>query len=463
MEAPTEHLPPLGDDTLGRVASRAVKAGWEVEKIENSGERDLRYYPRLILQVPNGRETRRLPINPRRADALSRVQFERFRFLGDFLAINDPAEGTIEVLVVSPRSGPGAITKLPGVELMSRSTEQDDLFSEIELDSAPHENFNDTEKTDIIGPDAEWRLGIKDAQQSWSAEFSRASDEFMALVLDFRVQRGRVGASRNDDEFRPPTLKIMGLATAHHDQAVHALERYAGSLFYEIELRFGLALEPAKRRNSFRTDDVEPDNEEKKPVTLPKVQYPKEALTLYNYARSASGLPLLQFLAYYQVIEFFFPLYSKQNALKLLRQELLDPRFDATSEGDLARLLSISSGIGGFGSEREQLRATIEGIANDQGIRDFIRQRPSLISALSDKKTIKDVPTVNLDHRDSLLDTITSRVYAIRCRIVHTKSDGQNLSQILLPGSKEANALGPDVQLLQYLAQRAITAGATKL
>ena len=50
-------------------------------------------------------------------------------------------------------------------------------------------------------------------------------------------------------------------------------------------------------------------------LQYPKTEFNDSASSLYWYGPGASGMPLLQFLAFYQVLEFYFPIYSKAEAL----------------------------------------------------------------------------------------------------------------------------------------------------
>jgi hypothetical protein len=52
---------------------------------------------------------------------------------------------------------------------------------------------------------------------------------------------------------------------------------------------------------------------------LPRTTYDHEPMSLYWYARQARGVPLLEFLAYYQCIEFYFPTYAEAEAQKRVR------------------------------------------------------------------------------------------------------------------------------------------------
>jgi len=89
---------------------------------------------------------------------------------------------------------------------------------------------------------------------------------------------------------------------------------------------------------------------------------------LYLYGRSATGLPLLQFLAFYQVLEYYFPIYSKMDVLSRVKSKLRDPRFDRADDADVNRLIGLASQVGkGGASEKEQLRLTV---GRDAGIGD---------------------------------------------------------------------------------------------
>jgi hypothetical protein len=58
-----------------------------------------------------------------------------------------------------------------------------------------------------------------------------------------------------------------------------------------------------------------------------------------------------------------------------------------------------------------------------------------------------------------LRNDVSDRIYDIRCKIVHTKSDSRSEDgDLLLPFSKEADQLVYDIELVEYLAQRVLIA-----
>src|SRR5262249_43925309 len=148
---------------------------------------------------------------------------------------------------------------------------------------------------------------------------------------------------------------------------------------------------------------------------------------LYWYARSATGMPLLQYLAFYQVIEFYYPTYSKLGAGRRLRRILKDPNFRPDRDSDIGRLLTAigSTRGGGFGDERGQLKATLQECLDADVLRSFFSQderRKEFFLKKHEGLTDRKIPLANKD-ADLRLD-VADLIYEIRCKIVHTK--GQN-------------------------------------
>ena len=174
-------------------------------------------------------------------------------------------------------------------------------------------------------------------------------------------------------------------------------------------------------------------------------------------------MPLLQFLAYYQVLEFYFPIYSQTEAQRKLKTILKDPTFRGDRDADIGRLLSaiqISRG-GGFGDERSQLRATLLECVDPTSLRQFLESgadRQEFYSAKTKVLQCHKIPLANPSV--DLRADVAERLYDIRCMIVHTKSDAQDAeTEPMLPFSKEADQLSYDIDLAQYLAQQVLIAG----
>jgi hypothetical protein len=125
------------------------------------------------------------------------------------------------------------------------------------------------------------------------------------------------------------TIRLEGLKFETHNQAKELLSTIGNSVFFQIDLITNIPVHLAldrdlQREIRFRRKVVR----EGVTFTAPKFQYDFEAISLYWYARTCVNMPLLQFLAFYQILEFYFPLYSSKDAQEKVKNLLKDPTFD---------------------------------------------------------------------------------------------------------------------------------------
>ncbi|MBQ0849556.1 hypothetical protein J8N05_15245 [Streptomyces sp. BH-SS-21] len=415
---------------------------------------------RFRVGFPNGREKRWQIVTPADAKDLLLADFPVFTYLGDFDAVLFNSSQTVEAAIRSDISYQ-AFFDLPGVRkieppqpelpgLEDDVDEESRFGSRIQINDAWVLDFSPTpDRPDL-------RVQIGSASRNFSAVSDRKRRRLTAR--DRPPLPGGLG--------RFPTLRISGMQVTRHDDALDLLKRISGAIFFELDLQYGVAAsiipsfasELARRKGR-----VQREKNQQLPRN-PQNQYPEKPLSLYRYGRS-SGIPLLEYLAYYQVLEYFFPSFSHRDTLARLRNELLDPRFRADDDSNLVRIIGLTAGTGkAFGSERDQLRSTIAGCVTEGHLRDFIASDDILHEHFSGKQKIKDVTHLNLaDTRNDFLTAVANRVYDIRCRIVHTKDDGGGAADLLLPFTKEAEDLGPDIELVKYLAQKVLIAGASHL
>lgn len=414
---------------------------------------------RLRIGFPNGREKRWRYVSPEEAIDFISVEFPDFFYLGDFDAVFFVASQTIEV-AIRARFSNQVFAEIPGVRKIDPAQSElpgleDDVDEEVRfgLRIKPGDawvlDFSPT-------PD---RPELKVQMGSGSREFTIVSDQRRRRML----ARDRAPLPNGLGRF--PTLRISGVQVTRHDDALDLLKRVSGAILFELDLQYGVtaSIVPSFASEQARIGNKVRQERAQMPPRNPQNQYPEKPLSLYRYGRS-SGIPLLEYLAYYQVLEYFFPSFSHRDTLEKLRNELLDPRFRVDDDSNLVRIIGLTSGTGkGFGSEREQLRSTIAGCVTEGHLRGFIESSDVLREHFSGKQKIKDVTHLNLsDTRNDFLTAVANRVYDIRCRIVHTKDDG-GAADLLLPFTKEAEDLGPDIELVKYLAQKVLIAGASRL
>lgn len=264
---------------------------------------------------------------------------------------------------------------------------------------------------------------------------------------------------------RSVTMKLRGVPVRGHDLVLEYLKRLGGALLFQIELVTGVGMLMKRHRIRRRRKY---DDEVELPLDLkfPDREFDEAPLSLYWYARSAAGMPLLQYLAYYQVIEYYFPLYSQYEAHKRLKQMLKNPAFRSDRDSDVSRLLTAIqiSRNGSFGDERAQLKSTIDQCVDEGDLREFLSMDDQRKQFFLEKSKLVS-GKLSIDRAGSeLRSEVALRVYEIRCKIVHTKSDSRDGDlELLLPFSKEADLMHYDIELAQFLAQQVLVAGSRSI
>jgi hypothetical protein len=264
------------------------------------------------------------------------------------------------------------------------------------------------------------------------------------------------------------SIKIVGINLSTHNRSLEVLQKISDSLFFQIDLQKGIALKLLKDYRSNNRPAVRGKGPifERLELEFPKVEFDLGPLSLYWYGHSALGMPLLQFLAFYQVVEYYFPTYSLEEARRRVRTILKDPTFRSDRDRDIGRIISTVSGQGrGFGDERSQLRATINACLSPDELREYLTEFDDVAEFFSAKQkglTDQKLPIRNNDA--DLRSPVADLIYDIRCKIVHTKGDGfDGEVELLLPFSKEADLLYNDIQLMQYVARKVLIAAGAPL
>jgi hypothetical protein len=133
----------------------------------------------------------------------------------------------------------------------------------------------------------------------------------------------------------------------NHDHALALLEQVANSLFFALDRAYGIAIMLERTRTSLpHVMTTRSYGEGPFSIDFPRDSFDNQAMSSYWYARSAPDMPLLQYLAYYQAIESFFPRFSKQRAVQQVQTIIKDPTFSAHKEHDVVRLINALQSVG---------------------------------------------------------------------------------------------------------------------
>jgi hypothetical protein len=256
-------------------------------------------------------------------------------------------------------------------------------------------------------------------------------------------------------------LVIHGVTTRRHDEARELLEDLSAAVFIELDRSYGLA----GTLHHDLADDLVAHEYDEEPIStfaprLPTARYGRDAASLYLFARSVpSQLPFLEYLGYYQVIEYYMAAFSRARTIKRVSNILKDPRFDHHDEVAVDRLIDVVlPGGRSQVKEAEQVLAAVEGCLDYAAAARFLAERPAAAKALRDTKWITGVRAIIPgDSHASLVRQIADRIYGLRCRIVHSK-DSHADAEPLHPFSPEAKRLRHDLHLIRFVAQHVLMA-----
>ena len=316
-----------------------------------------------------------------------------------------------------------------------------------------------------IEEDKDRSLSILADKEGMTIEISAASDIF-SLLSSLKDSNRIVWRSRNFDRLRQnsATIKVSGIQVERHDEAFNFIENVCSSICFQIDCKTNLPvmLTFERKLNIQKKYSKTLKNGE---LSYPEYSYDSEALSLYWYARTAYRMPLLKYLALYQVVEFYYPIYSEKAAQDRVRNILKNPKFSIEKEKDIAKILKVTNKSSGlYGNERSQLKATIEACIDIDELKEWLNEneeRKVFFNSDKSKQISKFKININAKNED-LINQIIERYYNIRCRIVHTTGMEDDFD-VLHPQSKEIQNIHHDIDVADYIAHQVLISSSKPL
>ena len=432
-------------ELLSKIKEKCDRAGLQTKlttRLPEMFDDDAEERTELSIQIPLERETKTVYLN-QRYEFLQTVfesDFEKYKFLRGYEAIYSIELGTIECEIQSDDiiGSSGSVFRR-----LSRFLFPKEIRLRMRAEEIDEENYS------FEFPSPNENLKIK---------IGVSSNEFSILSGN---KRDTVIYARRLKKFS--TIRLEGVKFETHNQAKEIMLTIANSVFFQIDLVTNIPVRLALDRNLLREIRIrKKDTKETFQFFAPKFKYDEEAISLYWYARTAVNMPLLQFLAFYQVLEFYFPQYSYKEAQEKIKNLLKDPTFDRNSDKNVARILDIvkvSSRGKSIGDERNQIRATIQCCIGIVEMNDFFNGTEERRDFFDEQKKSKSFvnPKISFNRNDhDIRMDVSNRIYNLRCRIVHTKDESD--IEMLLPFSQDLAYLKYDIDLIEFIARKVLIA-----
>lgn len=243
------------------------------------------------------------------------------------------------------------------------------------------------------------------------------------------------------------TFKIKNI-NIDEDNIEEMIRKITDSFLFQIDRKYNIPLKIVKKSHKNNYESMQPV----KNLNFDNLVYEKEAMELYKYANSIRNKPLLQYLSYYQVVEYYFPVYSKRKLINKVENNIIDPKYNIHNKKDLYKIIDyIGRRYNNYTKEQQQLKFVINEILDKEEVEEFIKKDKQKKEHFKKDK----VSNVKIDiEDDNLLDNISNRIYKLRCKIVHKKEN----QEYLTPYSKKIKNIYYDISLIRFVAQKALIA-----
>lgn len=407
-----------------------------------------RKWESLSLSLKSGRNEHQIFIPIQRAQKYLDIDFAQYKFFQKYYGIVSYNRGYFEAEI--DFVGDRFQAMISRDRIFRRSRPRPEHDEPMEFQSIEFGESSAGEFAVSVGPASdEFRFML-----AVSAEYDRGPKRLLSDLFG-DSERGRVQIF---------TLKVFNTKVRQFSEAENLLRNISNSCFFILSREFNIDLilrsaqRQIRRRRIERPDDI---------LDIPHHEYPPEAISFYRYGLSAREMPLLQFLAFYQVVEFFFNHYSLLEVQSLVVNRLKDPKFSPYNTKivqDLINLVKSHRASDIARNERDQLKATLIATLHPQEIISWIvedEDREDFFKTRNLYKKTSDL-SVDVSKPDNIVNQLTDRIYDIRCKIVHTKASGLEVN-FILPYSEEAIHLSHDIGLMREVAERVLIASSSEL
>jgi len=293
----------------------------------------------------------------------------------------------------------------------------------------------------FVPPDANGITVEIDAASPVFANYFRFVPEYMKLCIDklFLIPKPyRMDSERNPMDIRRifsrlMTIRVYGIGAKTINEAVQKSDLLIESSLFTLACEHQVALMLASQWPTARLDYYarlkKYAGRTIRTLPLPAHGFRSDLVKLYQ-AGLSSPVPAYQFLAFYQVLEFFFQEVDHAEVYTRLEQLLVDRNFEA-NQRNLAHIVNVVAAYRGALDNDKLLAQLLHQYANSDAIREFIEAQNN--------------------PAEETVESLARRLTTIRDAIV-------NANHQHLPIDPDSAEIKRDVPLVRFLAETVIMA-----
>lgn len=246
--------------------------------------------------------------------------------------------------------------------------------------------------------------------------FSVFRDEFIRedIVPPYTTTISNV--RNNQEEF---TLKLWDITCINN---LDELQELVEKILYECSVALGLEFKIGRFNSLQKNHAFPPSNFE---LELSEKCYNKEPLMYFNFAND-STTSRHKFLAYYQVIEFYY-----LRAIRITKPSRPN--------------------------EKDIIQEIIKAAVSVEEFKDWLREWNCYLEENTDFPMLKKIE-MNKDDEDIIID-LTNRIYSVRCSIVHSK-ESNHINENFIPNLND-KIIYQELPLVKFVASKVLEVWST--
>ena len=266
----------------------------------------------------------------------------------------------------------------------------------------------------------------------------------------------------------PVTIKLFDVNSTSLDQSIIDTTSMIEACIFELSYLKGLPAqmqdEWTRRQTAatkpFRFPEITLGNN----LPFPKASYHAEILQFYQRGVGSQD-PVIQFLSFYQVLEFFFLSVSDDQLYSKLTRRLIDPSFSYKPRF-LDKLITDVLEHRRITDETEMLKLVLEEYVEFNELAEFIKAYEAYMteSIYTKRRELfgQEIPDAKIQE-GHLHSNIAQRIKIIRNAVVHS-SDRYERQERFVPLTKQSEEIiSKEIPLLKFLAERVIVASASPI
>lgn len=255
------------------------------------------------------------------------------------------------------------------------------------------------------------------------------------------------------------TIKVFNLSEKEISKAMKKSQAIIRNCIFELSYLVGIPILmlrtwDVKPKKVFGTSKLRSTN-----LPLSKVNFNPDLIRFYQFGIS-SDIPETIFLAFYQILEYFFVSASNEEVYEKLSNEIKDPRFNL-SNSNVDKLVQIVSKHRKETDETRMLKNVLNKYVTETDLIDFITKYEAHLNKKIYSKpheVFGEVIEIKLEP-NHVINNVAKHIKEIRNALVHSTDRFERKTRHI-PFTETTQMIEQDIPLIKYLAEKVIVGSA---